>query len=193
MLRRSRVGGPGYNHRQIDLMSRTRIRILAVACMASSILCAVLAMQRIGMLRPLALGWGNASTGRAYLIGTRGGIIFETLAGVKPMPPVVVIGVDGRPTEGPGFRYHRWSLVAKAKDGTRLPGTYGTKIEIQIGIVWPALLAVGLAVLWRRAVLKQQRATVGVCMNCGYDLRATPDRCPECGTVTQSSSAATLQ
>ena len=47
--------------------------------------------------------------------------------------------------------------------------------------IWlPLLMFAAPAGLWLLSVLRRRRGAHG-CPSCGYDLRATPDRCPECG------------
>jgi hypothetical protein len=48
----------------------------------------------------------------------------------------------------------------------------------------PAQVARNFARQWRRARI----AKAGFCPRCGYDLRATPSRCPECGVVPTPQS-----
>lgn len=54
--------------------------------------------------------------------------------------------------------------------------------------LWPVCAIVPLALFlsllqFRKCHRQRKRAKTGHCITCGYDLRATKDRCPECGTV----------
>lgn len=55
---------------------------------------------------------------------------------------------------------------------------------VPIAVVVPPLALLPLVwVCWKIRTRQRvrYRVSAGACLTCGYDLRATPDRCPECG------------
>lgn len=84
------------------------------------------------------------------------------------------------------WRVSRFGIYDYAASG-ELMKIVSVPIWMPIALLLILPLARGRA-LWRR----RQRLRAGLCVACGYDLRATTNLCPECGKpVTAVSSAST--
>jgi hypothetical protein len=71
--------------------------------------------------------------------------------------------------------------VDRSAGGTRMRLLDGT---VLVPYPFAAIVFAALPVVWITAWIQRRRRPVpGLCPKCGYDLRATPERCPECGAV----------
>jgi hypothetical protein len=98
--------------------------------------------------------------------------------------------IDGqgwhRPTNFLGF--------ARFEDTSKQLSMFGADVGHERGFVGPtgflAAAAAMLPAMWViRNVKRRMWRQSGCCAACGYDLRATPDRCPECGEVPKKAEA----
>lgn len=69
--------------------------------------------------------------------------------------------------------------------------TYATRRAWFLRVPHAAVIAIlSLMLLARKVGLRrkrERRERLGLCHSCGYDLRASPERCPECGMAVEKS------
>ncbi len=98
--------------------------------------------------------------------------------GPKPYP---INRFEGRAWTQGGFEFFKRDYA--------IPG-YGDWQRSVTAPCWFFILILTIAPLLqlrqlKRAMIRRRRRKHGLCQVCGYDLRATPDRCPECGTISK--------
>jgi hypothetical protein len=98
---------------------------------------------------------------------------------VKP-PPGISINVRGFDWLGFGFG----TLHSRSVNGPDWSLRGQTSAKIPHWFIALILIAPPLLILRRLRCLRR-RLAAGLCPGCGYDLRASKDRCPECGRVIE--------
>jgi hypothetical protein len=139
----------------------------------------------VGMYREEYRNLWNNSPGSPFFHST------DAMA-MYPYISVVAAGVpETRRQLGP-FSFSRSvrdrEHLAMEMNGQRFYTADG-EIDTSIVIPWWSFCAMGaiLPLIAIRRISKirrwRRRNRAGLCATCGYDLRATPEKCPECGTI----------
>ena len=91
----------------------------------------------------------------------------------------------GRPVPRAGFAGFGWTIDPQSPVTDPRVGTYSAGYWSFVVPHWFLAATTAAPVLWRMVPLLRRRArrAAGACQRCGYDLRATPGRGPECGTT----------
>jgi hypothetical protein len=103
----------------------------------------------------------------------------EALGEVPPLSytrgkPVSLGGVTNRL----GFAWSHKDLRLPSDGFTLVMATWVVVFPLWLPAILFAVPPTGWLIAWRR-----RRGRRGLCGVCGYDIRATPDRCPECGAI----------
>ena len=107
------------------------------------------------------------------------GLFAPTSEGTNPDPGWLVFRSD---VSDPGTIWWMSSFPRFHGDVYHSGGLTEATIGFPFGFPC-GVLAIPPAILLSIVVNRRLKRRSGLCAKCGYDLRATPDRCPECGAV----------
>jgi hypothetical protein len=83
------------------------------------------------------------------------------------------------------LRFAGFSILT---DGWSFPSGHARKSYLIVPLWFPlAVLATPGVIMLGRDLRRRRRTRAGLCVACGYDLRSTPGRCPECGLSISST------
>lgn len=130
--------------------------------------------------------WGNGYTATAHVLGAgRHGISYQEVSGIKPFP-MNSVGAFGSNILSErivlSIHFVTYDTVIQGNNAV----SYGKTREVWCSLDTLLLLFSILPMLWALrfcVARKRVQAQTNLCRKCGYDLRATPARCPECGDV----------
>ena len=120
-------------------------------------------------------------------------IVFRVVVGLAAafMAMLIVRRICGLPYKNYEYATVLWhghadptEIVSTSYDIQFFPAIPGILIPDYCFGVATALLLTLVVVLHKKAV-RHVREVGGLCIKCGYDLRASPERCPECGSSKQ--------
>jgi len=139
-----------------------------------------------------ALDFLSKDDGSRLLSSATGMLEYTTVTYTPPMHPTAgrwgYVSMSGSAWSGSSRPVWNWQWLPDSSSSSHTVAghVYATRkirLPYWIPIFLTALLPLLMLGRWTRTrwqSIRRQRA--GLCPNCGYDLRASKERCPECGT-----------